>query len=308
MLREQHLAGGVDALRGSVAAIAAAGIDHVGVFDHVSFWDGTGFDGIVNATALAVAHPTISVHTGVYLLPLRHPVPVARQLASLALLAPGRIRFGVGIGGEDRHEIEVCGVAPGTRGRRMDESLDIVRRLLAGERVTHVGEHFDLHGALIRPTPAEPIPIIVGGRSDAALRRAARLGDGWVGFANSPKRFASAVELIEAEADRFGRADTDWQHGMVVWCGIGADRSSARRAVASEIEALYKVDFDVFERYCPYGTPAQVAEQLAPYGDAGCPSLSLIPCAATLDEIIAGTAEIRRLLQRDRHGPEATTP
>lgn len=71
---------------------------------------GHGNDGMVTAAALANLHPDLGVYLGVYLLPLRHPVPVARQLANLAEMAPGRIRFGVGIGGDDRHEVEVCGV------------------------------------------------------------------------------------------------------------------------------------------------------------------------------------------------------
>jgi alkanesulfonate monooxygenase SsuD/methylene tetrahydromethanopterin reductase-like flavin-dependent oxidoreductase (luciferase family) len=88
--------------------------------DHVSVFVGAGFDGLVNAAALAVAHSAIPVHVGVYLLPLRHPTLVARQIADLEVLAPGRLVLGVGIGGEDRHEYEACGVDPRTSGRRMD--------------------------------------------------------------------------------------------------------------------------------------------------------------------------------------------
>jgi Luciferase-like monooxygenase len=89
------------------------GSDHVCCSDHVSF-AGTGFDGLVQATALAMLHATLPVYCGVYLLPLRHPVPVARQLADIARLAPGRLIFGTGIGGEERHEITICGVNPAT--------------------------------------------------------------------------------------------------------------------------------------------------------------------------------------------------
>ena len=93
------------------------------------------------------------MYVGLYLLPLRHPVPVARQLATLAQLAPGRLTLGVGIGGEDPHEIEICGVDPKTRGRRMDESLQILRGLGDGAPVTFDGEFFSLHEALILPRP-----------------------------------------------------------------------------------------------------------------------------------------------------------
>jgi alkanesulfonate monooxygenase SsuD/methylene tetrahydromethanopterin reductase-like flavin-dependent oxidoreductase (luciferase family) len=297
MLRDHHLAAGVPALHETLARVAAGGIDHVGVFDHVSFWDGTGFDGLINATALAVAHPTLPVHTGVYLLPLRHPVTVARQLSSLALLAPGRIHFGVGIGGEDRHEVMVCGVAPRTRGLRMDECLSVLQDLLDGRRVTFDGEHVDVQDALILPTPKPRIPIYVGGRSNAALRRTARFGDGWVGFACSPDRFATGIKLVEQEAQATGRTDVAWRHGLVIWCGFGRSRAAARPALAQEIESLYQLPFERFVRYCPYGTAADVAESLADYVDAGCPSFSLISCAESLEEAIESTAEVRRLLR-----------
>ena len=78
-----------------------AGIDHICCGDHVSFFVGAGLDGLLQATALATLHPTLPVMTGVYLLPLRHPVLVARQLSDLDQLAPGRLIFGVGIGGEE---------------------------------------------------------------------------------------------------------------------------------------------------------------------------------------------------------------
>jgi alkanesulfonate monooxygenase SsuD/methylene tetrahydromethanopterin reductase-like flavin-dependent oxidoreductase (luciferase family) len=123
-------------------------------------------------------------------------VAVARQLASIAELAPGRLTFGVGIGGEDRHEIRVCGVDPRTRGRRMDECLQILRALASGGPVTFEGEFFSLNDALVIPTPSPPIPLVVGGRSEAAVRRAGRLGDGWLGIWVSPKRFATVVDQI----------------------------------------------------------------------------------------------------------------
>src|SRR5919106_3915416 len=197
-----------------LAAVHDAGIDYVCVGDHVSFFVGLGGDGLVLAASLAAQHPTLPIMTGVYLLPLRHPVLVARQLADLGQLAPGRLIFGVGLGGEDRHEIEICGVDPATRGRRMEECLEIVRELLTGKPVTFHGEFFDLDDALIAPAPAEPTPIIVGGRSDAAVRRAGRLGDGWLGIWNSPRRFAQAVEIIADEAARAGRDDPPTRHAM----------------------------------------------------------------------------------------------
>ena len=90
---------GPETVRAFLAEVSEAGVDHVCCGDHVSFVAGAGFDGMVQATALVMAHPALPVHTGVYLLPLRHPVLVARQLADIDRLSPGRLTFGVGVGG-----------------------------------------------------------------------------------------------------------------------------------------------------------------------------------------------------------------
>ena len=189
----------------TLARVAEEGVDHLCVGDHVSFFVGAGSDGLIAATSLLAVQAELPVYVGLYLLPLRHPVPVARQLATIAQLAPGRLTLGVGIGGEDRHEIEVCGVDPKTRGRRMDECLQILRGLADGTPVTFDGEFFSLDDALILPAPSPRIPLIVGGRSDAAVRRAARLGDGWLGIWVSPRRFATVRDQIAREATDAGR-------------------------------------------------------------------------------------------------------
>lgn len=287
---------GPETARAFLAQAAQAGIDHVCCGDHVSFFVGIGFDGLVQAAALAMLHPTLPVYTGVYLLPLRHPVLVARQLADIARLAPGRLIFGVGIGGEDRREVEMCGVDPATRGLRMDECLAIVRRLLTGEPVTWHGTFFNLDEAVIAPAPAEPAPIIVGGRSDAAVRRAGRLGDGWLGIWNSPRRFAAAVELAADEAARAGRPGPPRRHAMQVWCGLADSRRAARACLAPAMEAFYQVPFERFERYCPYGTPEDIAEFLAPYAAAGCAEFNLIPQVPGHDDAIAAVAMVKKLL------------
>ena len=279
-----------------LARAGQAGIDHVCCGDHVSFFVGIGFDGLVQAAALAMLHPTLPVYTGVYLLPLRHPVLVARQLADIARLAPGRLIFGIGIGGEDRREVEMCGVDPATRGLRMDECLAIVRQLLTGEPVTWHGRFFDLDEAVIAPAPAEPVPMIVGGRSDAAVRRAGRLGDGWLGIWNSPRRFAAAVELAADEAVLAGRPGPPRRHAMQVWCGLADSREAARACLAPAMEAFYQVPFERFERYCPYGTPEDVAEFLAPYAAAGCAEFNLIPQVPGGDDAIAAVAMVKKLL------------
>jgi alkanesulfonate monooxygenase SsuD/methylene tetrahydromethanopterin reductase-like flavin-dependent oxidoreductase (luciferase family) len=288
--------GGTGELRRVVGRAEQLGIDQICVGDHVSFNGGQGFDGLVQATALAVLAARAAVHTAVYLLPLRHPVPVARQVTSLAQLAPGRFVFGVGVGGEDRNEVEMCGIDPGTRGRRMDEALTIVRPLLAGETVTFNGEFFHVRDAAILPAPPAPVPIVVGGRSAVALRRAGVHGDGWLGVWVSPERFRAATTEVESVAAAAGRSGVKWHHGLHVWCGFGSDPNDATPRLANAMERLYRVPFANFDRYSPRGTPEDVAEALIPYLDAGCRSLNLIPTACDIDESIEAVAAVRRLL------------
>src|SRR5215207_5323930 len=203
---------GGEELRTVLARAAEVGVDHLCVGDHVSFFVGAGSDGLTTATSLLVAQADLPVYVALYLLPLRHPVPVARQLATISELFPGRLVLGVGIGGEDRHEIEICGVDPSTRGRRMGECLTVLGELLTGEPLTFAGEFFDLDEALIVPAPDPPVPLVVGGRSDAAIRRAARHGDGWLGIWASPRRYGQVVEQIAEEASEAGRDGVDWRH------------------------------------------------------------------------------------------------
>ena len=291
-------------LPAALARAAAEGIDHLCVGDHVSFFVGAGSDGLIAATRLLAAQTSLPVYVGVYLLPLRHPVPVARQLATIAEFAPGRLTLGIGIGGEDRHEVEVCGVDPATRGRRADECLEILRGLADGSPFTFEGEFFSLRHAQILPAPAPPVPLVVGGRSDAAVKRAAQFGDGWLGVWVSPRRFATVREQIAVHAARIGRDPRRFEHALNVWCGFGETREAARGLVATQMQAFYQSPFEQFERYSPYGTSEDVAESLAPYIDAGCSTFNVIPCAADDESAIAGVGELRTLLAGSRTSRE----
>ncbi len=144
----------------TVSQIAESGFDHIFMADHVSFRNGSGTDGFVEVAALSQLHPTLGVMTGIYLLPLRHPLPIARQLASMANLAPGRMIFGVGIGGEDPHELEVCGVNPKRRGVRANESLAIIKGLLAGETVTFKARSLMCRMPSYAPRQGHPYPSL----------------------------------------------------------------------------------------------------------------------------------------------------
>ena len=288
-----------DERRAVVGNIVESGFDHIFMADHVSFRNGSGTDGFVEVAALSQLDPRVGVMISIYLLPLRHPLPVARQLASMARIAPGRMIFGVGIGGEDRHEIEICGVDPKRRGIRANESLEIIRGLLNGDAVSFSGVEFNISDAGIRPTPKQSIPIIVGGRSDAALTRAAKYSEGWIGVWCSSERFRNAINIVDAEAEEYGRSEVDWCHGYQPWVGLDTkDSKKAFESVKRGMENFYRIPFEKFERYTPSGTPTEVAEKLAPYVEAGCKVFNLKVCSQDAEEEVELGAELVSQLAR----------
>jgi len=275
--------------------IADAGLDHVVVADHVSFHGGTGFDGMVAAATALATEDRLDVLIGVYQLALRHPMTVARALASLSSMAPGRLILGVGVGGEDRSEVSNCGVDPASRGRRIDESLGLLRRLATGDLVDHTGEFFTVQAGAVLPAQKPEVPILIGGKSEATIRRTVEHGDGWLAMFVSARRFAEFVERIAALAADQGRP-VPARHGFEVWCGLADNADTARELVAEKMRALYQLPFERFERLCPAGTPAQVADFLRPYLEAGARGLTLVPCAPSWAAGVDAVAEVRRLL------------
>lgn len=292
VLRDVDLRAHRGRLRALATTAVAAGVDHLTVGDHVSFAGGLGADGLVQATALLAAHPDVHVQTGVYLIALRHPAIVARQLATIAELAPGRLTFGVGVGGDDPRELELCGVDPRTRGARTSEALRLVRELLTGDEVTFEGRFFQVDRGAIRPAPDPPIPVLIGGRADAALTRTGRLGEGWLALWVSPRRYAEAVDRVSEAAEAAGRFDVDWRHTLQLWTGIDRSREAAVARLRPVMERAYGLPFERFERYCPCGTPDDIAAALEPYVAAGCRRFNFVCEAEDLDAAIEGVAAI----------------
>jgi alkanesulfonate monooxygenase SsuD/methylene tetrahydromethanopterin reductase-like flavin-dependent oxidoreductase (luciferase family) len=296
VLREADLERWRHRLPQLTAAVAAAGIDHITVGDHVSFAGGHGVDGLIQATALLASHPTLALQTGVYLLGLRHPATVARQLATISLIAPGRFTLGVGGGGDDPRELELCGIDPRTRGARTSEALELVQRFMTGEEITFHGRFFDIREAAIRPATVPPIPVLVGGRSDAALNRAGSLGIGWLALWVSPERFTAGAELVQASADRAGRAQVNWRHTLQLWAAFDDTREHAVSRISPVFERSYGMPFERFERYTPCGRPEDVAAALVPYLSAGCRRFNFVPEADGLEAAIEAIATVKQSL------------
>jgi probable F420-dependent oxidoreductase len=143
--------------------------------------------------------------TTVYILPARTPVHVAKQVGTAAVLSGNRVDFGIGMGWMEE-EFDLMGVPFAQRGKRADEMLEVLRKLWTGEVVEHHGEHFEVPALEMRPAPTERIPVIVGGLSEAALRRAAR-NDGWVSDLHTIEELGEIRRTLDRYRQECGRAD-----------------------------------------------------------------------------------------------------
>jgi alkanesulfonate monooxygenase SsuD/methylene tetrahydromethanopterin reductase-like flavin-dependent oxidoreductase (luciferase family) len=153
-------------------------------------------------------------------------VLLAKQATSTAVLTGGRLSLGVGVS-PWREDYDILGADWATRGRRLDESIAIVRGLAAGGYFEFHGATYDLPPVKIAPVPAEPIPVLIGGHSDAALRRAARLGDGWMHGggdpADLPRLLARLAELRAASPDRAGHSVAPFEVHVISMDAYTAD-------------------------------------------------------------------------------------
>ena len=160
--------------------------------------------------ALGAVTQHIRFVTFVLKLPVRDPVLVAKQATSAAVLTGNRLVLGVGTS-PWREDYEVLGVPWERRGLRMDEELAVIRGLSAGGYFSFRGEIFDLPRIKIAPVPSEPVPILIGGHGDAALRRAARAGDGWLHGGGDPARLPGLLARLAEFRRRAGTADRPFE-------------------------------------------------------------------------------------------------
>ena len=198
----------------------AIGFDDLAMFDHVVMGYPTDvrraplyppqmpiLEALVTLGFMASATERIGLSTEVLILPQRQPVLVARQVATLDTLSGGRMRLGVGIGWQEA-EYEALGEHFGTRGRRMDESIQLLRACWAEERVDAVGDRFRLDAIAVEPKPpqGDRLPIWIGGASPAAYRRIGTLGDGWMASVTGDDRSVTdAIATIRRHAEEAGR-------------------------------------------------------------------------------------------------------
>ncbi len=225
---------------------------------------------------------TAMIGTAILLLPLYPPALVAKQIADLDRASGGRVTLGVGVGGEYPSDFAACEVPIDERGPRTDEAIGLLRRFWAAEPVTHHGTHHRYDKVRIHPAPAQgaALPVVVSGRRPVAMRRAARLGDGWMPYLYSPERYARSVATVRDEAARAGRDLAGFTWYAHVFVSLHDDAERARAEAATFLGGTYRSDFDAMvDRVACAGNPAQVRERIRAFVDAGAEHFVFVPCA-----------------------------
>jgi len=281
-----------DVYREAVALTVRAedkGLDSVWTTEHHFVDDGYMPSLLVLSAALAEATSTIRIGTGVVLAPLYHPLRLAEDAATVALLSDGRLELGLGLGWSEI-EYAALGVDIGRRGTAMEEILQILPAAWTGEPFRWDGDVYSFPEVGVRPVPEARIPVIVGGTVDAAVRRAARHADGF--FSNAtPDRFVHQIEVATREMERVGRdpGEFEWIYYAVVfpttdlaealphvwhqrWKYSDMAASASRRGPVPPAPPLTADLAEGMEHVAVTGSPQQIVERLKAVTDrAGVP-------------------------------------
>lgn len=172
--------------------------------------------------AMGAVTETLRFITFVLKLPIRHPVLVAKQVGSTAVLTDNRLLLGVGTSPWPE-DYAVCGVPWEGRGKRMDEQIDVLRGLLGGGYFEYHGEVFEVPSIKMSPTPTKPVPILIGGHHEAALRRAALVGDGWLHGGGDPADLPGLLERLTELRRQYGTLDKDFEIHVISLDAYSAD-------------------------------------------------------------------------------------
>jgi len=280
----------------------AAGFDSVFCGDHV----GHLVDGLATLGVLAGATERITVGLNLLVAPWRPAAVVAKALATVSLVAPGRVVAGFGVGGEFPEEFAATGTDLHRRGAYTDDALTIIDKLWTGEPVHHHSDWAQLDGFVLEPVPVRPT-VWIGGRSEAALRRAVRFGDGYVPYLVSPRQFADRRRRLHELAAAEGRSldGFGWVCLATLVPGPTVDDALATATGALRLSGL--TPESVRARYL-LGDDASILAHIEQYLEAGVDHLILgcIPGDdAAVDAFFATCERLLPQLRAGRPGPPA---
>ena len=247
------------------------GFDVLGCGEHVMFHGPIG-NTFVQLAAAAGATEHIRLMSTIALLPLYPATLAAKMGAVLDVVSNGRYLCGIGIGGEFPPEFEACGVPVRERGARTTEAMQVIRRLWNEREVTFHGRFNTLNDITLDPPPVQRPgpPLWVAGRKDAAMRRAALHGDGWMPYMYTPEQLAESMRTIAGLRADNPVAAADFQHGIFIFSAVHADGDTARKMAAERLGRQYAQNFEnLVGKYALIGTPAECRQRLREYVDTG---------------------------------------
>ena len=245
-------------------------------------------------TLAAIAGRTRRLKFGVNVVSvaLREPVLLAKQCATIDVLSNGRLLPGFGIGSPRGAEWTAMHVDTATRGRKTDEALDIIARLWTGEPLDYNGRHFRLTRAIIAPRPVQPdLPMWIGGASEAAIRRTARIGTGWQAGAEPPETVAAVIAGIKAALRETGRAIEEDHYGAAFGFRFGSPDDPGVAKVMDQYRT--RTGRDPRDSFA-IGNAATILERLQAYIAAGASKFILRPVAVGDADMLAQTQRLIR--------------
>jgi probable F420-dependent oxidoreductase len=215
--------------------------------------------------------------TSTLVLPTRNPIVLAKELATLDFLSRGRLFPAIGLGGEDSKDLQAVGVSKKERAGRADEMIVLMRRLWTEENVTFQGRFFSVEDVTIMPQPWQKngLPIWIGGRSEAALRRTGRLGDGWLVSSVSPTEVEAGIQSIRAYAAAAERQVPEDHYGVLIPFYFAASSDDAVEIAGRSVRP--RPDMPVGE-FTAFGTPDEVRGKVQAYIAAGATKFIMRPC------------------------------
>lgn len=224
---------------------------------------------ITTMAAIAARTTRLKFGPSVLTIPFRSPVVLAREIAMIDVLSNGRMLPAVGIGAEDERSFRAAGVPVRERARRADEAIAIMRACWTGQPVSYEGKFWQLDGITVRPTPVQnPMPLWIGGNSEAAARRAGRLGDGWIPSFITPEQLKTGIETTLSYAEQAGR-DFEIDHfGALMYYCLDDDPAVAD-ALARPYIPPGRANTETLARCTAFGPASLVRERLEEYVQAG---------------------------------------
>jgi probable F420-dependent oxidoreductase len=246
---------------------------------------------MIALSMIAAYSDRLKFGTSVLAMPLRNPVVLAKQIATLDYLSQGRFFPAVGLGQEEPEEYEAC-----------DEAIRLMRRLWEEDNVTHEGTFYSCHNVTITPKPflKPSTPVWIGGRSPAAARRVGRVGDGWLVSGATPQEMQEGRDIVFSTAAEFGREIEDDHIGVLLGYYIASDTEKAA-VTAHDYVTRHRPDAH-FTEYSALGTPEQVALTIQSYIEAGAQKFvvrPLCPAEETIEQLeIMGTKVLPQFLKK----------